>query len=173
MIHSVKNNININKIKYKYFLFNSNDLINLIKNKNLLIKSFQNIMIEHRNNPNFKIDKLIEEEKKIAPEKVNYFIIFKDSNLVSCVRLIYKNNSKSCYLNMIHTNKYYRNQGICKKTLNKLIILTNKKFNKYELEVEENNIPAIKCYEKVGFVIDKKYKYNNIKVNLMIYNLTK
>ena len=66
-------------------------------------------------NPNFKIDKLIEEEKKIAPEKVNYFIIFKDSNLVSCVRLIYKNNSKSCYLNMIHTNKYYRNQGICKK----------------------------------------------------------
>ena len=169
MIPSVINNININKIKYKYFLFNSNDLRNLIKNNSLLIKSFQNIMIEHRNNPHFKIDKLIEEEKKIAPEKVNYFIIFKDNNLVSCVRLIYKNNSKSCYLNMIHTNKNYRNKGICKKTLNKLIILTNNKFNKYELEVEENNIPAIKCYEKVGFVLDKKYKYNNIKVNLMIY----
>ena len=53
MIHSEKNNININKIKYTYFLFNSNDLINLIKNNSLLIKSFQNIMIEHRNNPNF------------------------------------------------------------------------------------------------------------------------
>mgnify|MGYP001211341605 FL=1 len=171
MIPSIKNNININKIKYKYFLFNSNDLKNLIKNNSLLIRSFQNIMIEHRNNPNFKIDKLIEEEKKIAPEKVNYFIIFKDNNLVSCARLIYKNNSKSCYLNMIHTSKKYRNQGMCKKTLNKLIILTNNKFNKYELEVEENNIPAIKCYEKVGFVLDKKYKYNNINVNLMVYNL--
>lgn len=169
MIHSVINNININKITYKYFLFNSNDLINLIKNNNLLIKSFQNIIIEHRNNPHFKIDKLIEEEKKIAPEKVNYFIIFKNNDLVSCIRLIYKNNSKSCYFNMIHTNKNYRNQGICKKTLNKLILLTNNKFNKYELEVEENNIPAIKCYEKVGFVIDKKYKYNNIIVNLMVY----
>ena len=73
MIHSIKNNININKKKYTYFLFNSNDLINLIKNNSLLIKSFQNIMIEHRNNPNFKINKLIEEEKKIDPEKVNYF----------------------------------------------------------------------------------------------------
>ena len=173
MIHSIKNNININKKKYTYFLFNSNDLINLIKNNNLLIKSFQNIMIEHRNNPNFKIDKLIEEERKIHPEKVNYFIIFKDNNLVSCVRLIYKNNSKSCYLNMIHINKNYRNQGICKKTLMKLIYLTNNKFDKYELEVEENNIPAIKCYEKVGFVVDKKYKYNNIKLNLMIYKLIK
>ena len=173
MICSVKNNININKIKYTYFLFNSNDLINLIKNNSLLIKSFQNIMIEHRNNPNFKIDKLIEEERKIHPEKVNYFIIFKDNNLVSCARLIYKNNSKSCYLNMIHTNKNYRNQGICHKTLNKLIHLTNNKFNKYILEVEENNIYAIKCYEKVGFVLDKKYKYNNIKLNLMVYQLIK
>lgn len=171
MIHTIKNNININKIKYTYFLFNSNDLINLIKNNNLLIKSFQNIMIEHRNNPNFKIDLLIDEEKKIHPEKVNYFIIFKDNNLVSCARLIYKNNSKSCYLNMIHTNKNYRNKGICKRTLDKLIILTNNKFNKYILEVEENNIHAIKCYEKVGFILDKKYKYNNINVNLMIYNL--
>lgn len=173
MIYSIKNNININKIKYKYFLFNSNDLINLIKTNNLLIKSFQNIMREHRNNPNFKIDTLIKEEEKIDPEKVNYFIIFKDNNLVSCVRLIYKNNSKSCYLNMIHTNKNYRNQGICKITLKKLIQLTNNKFNKYELEVEENNIPAIKCYEKVGFIFEKKYKYNNIKINLMIYNLVK
>lgn len=171
MIHSIKNNININKKKYTYFLFNSNDLINLIKNNSLLIKSFQNIIIEHRNNPNFKINKLIEEEKKIDPEKVNYFIIFKDNNLVSCARLIYKNNSKSCYLNMIHTNKNYRKQGICKRTLRKLIHLTNNKFNKYILEVEENNIHAIKCYEKVGFMLDKKYKYNNIKVNLMIYNL--
>ena len=173
MIISTKNNIIINKIKYKYFLFNNYDLINQIKNNYLLIKSFQNVMIEHRNNPNFKIDTLIKEEEKIDPEKVNYFIIFKDNNLVSCVRLIYKNNSKSCYLNMIHTNKNYRNQGICKRTLRKLIHLTNNKFNKYELEVEENNIHAIKCYEKVGFMMDKKYKYNNIKVNLMIYNLTK
>ena len=137
-------------------LFISSNLINLNINFSFL-------------NPHFKIDKLIEEEKKFDPKKVNYFIIFKDNNLVSCVRLIYKNNSKSCYLNMIHTNKNYRNKGICKKTLNKLIYLTNNKFNKYELEVEENNIPAIKCYEKVGFVLDKKYKYNNIKVNLMIY----
>lgn len=171
MIISKKNNMIINKIKYKYFLFNNNDLINLIKNNNLLIKSFQNIMIEHRNNPNFKIDRLIDEEKKIHPEKVNYFIIFKDNNLVSCVRLIYKNNSKSCYLNMIHTNKNYRKQGICKRTLRKLIHLTNNKFNKYILEVEENNIHAVRCYKKVGFMLDKKYKYNNIKVNLMIYNL--
>ena len=171
MIHSIKGNIMINKIKYKFFLLNINDLIYLIKDKILLTKSFQNIMIEHRNNPNFKIEKLIEEEKQFHPEKVNYFIIYKDNNLVSCARLIYKNNSKSCYLGMIHTNNNYRNQGICKKTLKKLINLTNNKFNKYELEVEENNIPAIKCYEKVGFILEKKYKYNNIKVNLMILDI--
>ena len=171
MINSIKNNIIINKVKYKYFLFNINDLINLIKNNKLLIKSFENLMIEHRNNPDFKINRLIHENKKSHPENVNYFIIFKNHKMVSCARLIYKTNSKSCYLNMIHTNKNYRNQGICKRTLKKLIQLTNNKFNKYELEVEENNIPAIKCYEKVGFIFEKKYKYNNIKINLMIYNL--
>jgi RimJ/RimL family protein N-acetyltransferase len=170
MIPSTKGNIMINKINYQFFLFNTNDLIHLIKHKILLTKSFQNILIEHRNNPHFKIEKLIEEEKKFYPEKVNYFIIFKDNHLVSCARLIYKNNSKSCYLNMIHTHKNYRNQGICKKTIKKLIVLTNNKFNKYELEVEENNIPAIKCYEKVGFTLEKKYKYNNIQINLMVYD---
>ena len=41
-----------------------------------------------------------------------------------------------------------------------------KKYNdeKIYLEVDENNIPAIKCYTKCGFIIKEKIKKNYIMI---------
>ena len=125
----------------------------------------------HRNNPNFKIEKLIQENKYFYPEIVNYFIIYKNNEIISCARLIYKNNSKQVYLGMVHTNHKYRNKNICTRTIDKIISITKNIFSKYELEVEEDNIAAIKCYQKNGFKYVKTKKYNDVKVNIMILNI--
>jgi len=73
----------------------------------------------------------------------------------------------------IVVKKNYRNKGIGNILLNKLISIS-KEINKNEiiLEVNENNIPAIKLYEKNGFKkcgLRKKY-YNNTD-NAIIMNL--
>ena len=46
------------------------------------------------------------------------------------------------------------------KNLQKLINLTYKNFNikKFELDVDVNNLPAIKCYQKLNFQIVKTLK---------------
>jgi RimJ/RimL family protein N-acetyltransferase len=171
MINSIKKYISIQNKKYTYFLFNINDLIILLKEKKELVKSFEDIMKLHRNNPNFKIEQLIQENIYFYPEIVNYFIIYKNNEIISCARLIYKNNSKQAYLGMVHTNHKYRKKNICTRTIDKLISITKNNFNKYELEVEEDNIAAIKCYQKNGFKYVKTKIYNNIKVNIMILNI--
>jgi ribosomal protein S18 acetylase RimI-like enzyme len=38
--------------------------------------------------------------------------------------------------------------------------LLQDKITKYTLDVRSNNLPAIKCYEKVGFIIKEKTKTN-------------
>lgn len=73
----------------------------------------------------------------------------------------------------IVVKKIYRNKGIGNILLNKLISIS-KENNKNEiiLEVNENNMPAIKLYEKNGFKkcgLRKKY-YNNTD-NAIIMNL--
>ena len=73
----------------------------------------------------------------------------------------------------IVVKKTYRNNGIGNILLNKLILLSKESHkNEIILEVNENNIPAIKLYEKNGFKkcgLRKKY-YNNTD-NAIIMNL--
>ena len=69
---------------------------------------------------------------------------------------------------MVHTNIKYRNLGFCKKNMSKIIKLTNNKIKKYTLDVNKNNISAIKCYMSVGFNFSKiNIKSEDYK---MIYN---
>ena len=173
MIDSKKGNIMIKNIKYNYFLFNINDLIILMKNNKKLINSFEEIMVNHQHNPNYKIDSLIKQDIKIYPKNVNYFFLYKNNEIISCIRLSHTNNAKSVYFDMIHTNIKYRNQGFCKITLGKLLNLLKNKFKIYNLKVKENNIPAIKCYENFKFFFIKKekdlcpYCNTNIPWNIM------
>ena len=59
----------------------------------------------------------------------------------------------------------YRGQGICKVMLTKIInyIKKNKIAKRLKLDVVYDNIPAIKCYESVGFK-----EYNNLLANKWI-----
>ena len=68
---------------------------------------------------------------------------------------------------MIATNSKFLNKGFCKLLIKKLINITKHQFNCFELEVSPDNIPAIKCYERNGFKVIKKIKYNDKILLLM------
>ena len=65
----------------------------------------------------------------------------------------------------IVVRKNYRRNGVGQKLLDELINLAKEtNLNNLSLEVNSKNVPAIKLYEKNGFIqigIRKKY-YNNI-----------
>ncbi len=158
--------ITINKKYFKYILFDINQLIILIKTKEKLIKSLEESIRALRKEEHFNIYKLIEENIKIHPYETLYFIIYKSNEIIATSRIIFKQKSKSCYINMVFTNEKYRGNKICQFNINKLIELTKHLFNSYKLEVYNNNIPAIKCYENVGFkfvkeIIINKYNIQN------------
>ena len=68
---------------------------------------------------------------------------------------------------MVATNLKFQNKGFCKLSIKKLINITKHQFNSYELEVNPDNLSAIKCYEKNNFKIIKKLKYNEKILLLM------
>ena len=62
------------------------------------------------------------------------------------------------YLYNVHISDVYRGKGLCKKIVNHAI---NRKKNLY-LDVDPDNIPAIKCYKSCGFIFKKKLiKYHH------------
>ena len=76
----------------------------------------------------------------------------------------------------IVAKKDFRNQGIGKLLLNRIILeAKNKKLKKLHLEVNENNKIAIHIYESFGFIQDGKRKnyYNDKNAILMSKNLEK
>ena len=56
----------------------------------------------------------------------------------------------------------FRGLGLCDKMLK--CVLKKYTDEKVYLEVDENNIPAIKCYTKCGFTIKEKIKKNYVMI---------
>lgn len=73
-------------------------------------------------------------------------------------------------LNKIAVDKKHRKKGIAKELINYIIkISKNNNYKKILLEVNENNLPAVKLYESLNFKITGKRKkyYNNEDALLM------
>ena len=66
------------------------------------------------------------------------------------------NSAKLCRI--LIGNIKYRGKGICEKIIQKLVDISFENINikKVELSVFDWNIPAIKCYKKVGFQFDRE-----------------
>ena len=135
-----------------------------------LTKSLEKSIGLLRNSNKFQIIGLIYEDLRDHPSITQYFIIYKNDEIISTSRII--SSKKSAYINMVFTNPKYRGKKICQNNIQKLIKLTDN-FNTYELEVEPDNVPAIKCYESIGFKYVKQtvHTVNNKKIyaNLMRY----
>jgi RimJ/RimL family protein N-acetyltransferase len=65
---------------------------------------------------------------------------------------------KTCIMSIVVGYEIYRNKGIASEAISLLMEIAFKKLHlhKIELNVFEKNIPAIKCYQKNGFIIEGK-----------------
>ena len=93
------------------------------------------------------------------------YIVAKSNNKIIGFAGIWK-SVDDVHITNIVTAKEYRNQNIGSLMLSKLIEMaeTEKNITSITLEVNSNNLPAQKLYEKFGFTVvglRKKY-YNNI-----------
>lgn len=97
-----------------------------------------------RNNPNFKVITLILSSKDDFVGILRYYWIETDIlfNVIKVKTDIYLK------IDGVLVHPKYRRQGICKKMIKKVIENTS---NKIFLRVENNNIPARKCYLSQGF----------------------
>ena len=151
---NIKNGfITINNKKYKYKIFNTRGLIDLIQHNKKFIEALQYSIQSFRKDPKFHISELVNEDT----ENVIYFIVYK-KDIVSTLRLYHNLEKKSGYINLVYTNPDYRGQKICQSNIACMIELTKKYIKKYELHVDIHNIPALKCYENSGFKIKIKSK---------------
>jgi ribosomal protein S18 acetylase RimI-like enzyme len=141
----------------------------MIQKNKLISKSIEKLISIHRNEKNFKIITLLYEALyEIESEKNTfYFFIYKDNEIITSSRLII-DKKKNGYMNMVHTNKNFRNLGFCKENIYKFLNLMKDCCKKIILHVEKNNISAIKCYLSVGFYY-KKIKNNQSDLFTMIY----
>jgi ribosomal protein S18 acetylase RimI-like enzyme len=163
-----QNIIEINKRKYNYKLFDTNELIELLRHNKTFIKSLEDTIKIYRNDNKFIITHLISEYIISDPNSMTkYSVIYKKNVIVSTSRIIY--NKKSGYINLVYVNPEYRGQKICQNHIQHLIKLTN--LTKYELHVLKDNISALKCYENIGFKKIKDVEHNTYLMRLKIKNL--
>jgi hypothetical protein len=149
--------ITLNKKNYKYKLFDTTGLIELIRHNKKFIVALEDAIKTYRNNKNFQIIDLVKEYIYYRPTEITtYFIIYSKNIIISTARFYYNTTKKSAYFNLIYTNADYRGQKICYNNIKFLVNISKKYINKYELEVDVNNPAAIKCYENNGFKIIKK-----------------
>lgn len=158
-----------NKIKYKFIFCDICGLINFFKLNQKFIINFENLVKNHRpDDINFTYTKIIDEDIRNSSQnktKIFYQLIYNYVNfdIITLARIHILPKDKKCKLSMVHTNIKYRNQKFCQKNI--ILLLSNTKnfqyISKYSLYVLENNIPAIKCYEKCGFNIIEFIKDKN------------
>ena len=165
----IKNgNMVIKKNKFKYKIFDNDGLIDIIRHKKKLCNIFEDAIRKYRNAPLFEIFQLVKEYVYYKPDsELVYFIIYKNDEIVSMLRFYYNIKKSFGYFNLVYTNPLFRGQGICQNMIRSIIELSKKYIKKYELQVVENNIPAIKCYEKVGFKYVRKVTLSQSTSNLM------
>jgi len=157
-----KGSISLNNKKYKYKIFDTIGLVDLIRNNKKFIEILEKAIQLYRESPKFHISNLVKEWIYYRPDYITtYFIVYKKDVIISTMRFYYNLVKKLAYFNMVYTNPEYRGQKICQSNIEYIIKLTQKYINKYELEVDVNNIPAIKCYENNGFKKIKKINYGN------------
>ena len=149
----------INKKSYYTLYCNTYGLLHFFRtyNKGVFEKSIIKLMTLQRGHEFKLYDFVIEDYKnKNKNKNVNYMLIYGNDEIISISRFIYKN--KNGYINAVHTNKKYRRMGMCYKNIKKLFSFINKKIKYIKLDVDINNIGAIKCYKKIGFNINKECK---------------
>jgi len=132
-----------------------------------IIIGIENLVSIHRTNSknngyNFKMSNFLGElkysnsneyNKIVNNSKISYILDpekVSGNKLIAICRGEYKPYKNSVYISMVHVAESYRGKGLCVQVVDNLI-KSYKGINYFNLDVLADNIPAIKCYKKLGF----------------------
>jgi predicted GNAT family N-acyltransferase len=108
--------------------------------------------------------------------KTNYFAFIQDEKkekIIGIARLLpMKENIKNLLIRNVFIDPAFQGKGYCKVIIDEIVEYFKKRNIQLYLDVDEKNIPAVKCYKRAGFVDFSKVKYEDIEYTRMIYELT-
>ena len=125
------------------------------------VNDIEQLITIHRKHP-FSITDFIKEDEQLTGK----IIIFTENNsIISIARTIKLQDQYK--ISAVFVKESHRGLKLCQRML-KQLINSYDKHTKFALSVLVDNIPAIKCYEKLGFKIFEHLKYNDTKIYNMI-----
>lgn len=115
-------------------------------------------------------------QSRIYPIKdaqfLRWYHIKVDDKYIGAIWLEKSSTDDFAVLGVFIADKDFRNKGFGTKAIDKVIKnnLTYMHTNKILLRVRAENERAIKCYNKVGFIENRRYEKDGLNVIEMIYN---
>jgi predicted GNAT family acetyltransferase len=133
--------------KIKITGINQNNIRSLTLNDEKIVKDFYDSHYPE----NYFDSRMLETQK--------YFGYFINDDLISVAGIhVYSPVYNVTVLGNIATNKNYRNKGYASKLINKLVSVLQNEVEFIGLNVKKDNFPAIKIYEKIGFIQTNEYE---------------
>ena len=141
--------IQINHHKYDYLICDSSGLEEHFSEPELR-KSMESLMRQNRN-PKSKFEDLLSESSRTKYSTM-FFILIYEKKVISTCRSI--SNGSSSRLNFVQTSKEYKRMGMCSNLVKRVVRHLESSGKKMvTLGVLKDDIPAIRCYQKVGFEV--------------------
>ena len=141
-------------------------LKNIIALKDLLISSYESNFNISRELCNATVEWKIQElDQYVKDQKAILLGVFNDGILVGFVWCYIHDyfGEKRLHVNQIVIDKDFRGQGIAKKLLAQTEKYADKlNIKTIDLFVTEGNITAVKMYEDLGYVTERRYLKKNI-----------
>lgn len=158
----------MNLIYRKADLNDIDDLVDLKIKQNIFYNNIDGLVIEDEGIVRESIKRILVQELN----KTIYFWIAKDKDnnrAVSCSGIVLHQivpsssclNGKKAYITSVYTDEDYRRQGI-QNTLMQMCLGFLREIQCNKIELDATEFPAIKLYEKFGFIKDnEKYVLDN------------
>lgn len=138
---------NMNLLEKKYFQVMSPALDDLIKFKmNMYYECLKNILDDYNI---YKLYVLLLIDHKYDDKDDN------TDKLIGCATISLHINKKDVMISNVLVTKEYQRQGYGKKIIEHIKKKMKKKGFRLVLEVNDDNIPALKCYKSCGFTISR------------------
>jgi ribosomal protein S18 acetylase RimI-like enzyme len=79
-------------------------------------------------------------------------VILLSDKVVVAIACAERNINKSVYISSVHVNENYRGKKLCYEVMKRLIDIYPVG-TRFVLGVVHDNVPAVKCYTKMGFIV--------------------
>lgn len=146
-------------MEIKQCIIKYNELKKFNKTCSSTAKQVLDLLGEHRQVKHFTFKQLLQEHYAYSDNikhDANLIILLQDKTVVA-MACAEKNINGSVYVSSVHVSEKYRGKKLCYVVM-KSVIDNYPSKTRFVLGVVHDNIPAVKCYTKLGFVVTSSNK---------------